>query len=83
MDLFSNANKSGDDDDNWDLLDDIEDLKDDDEKGPPVKYKLAQKANDRFMGNLGSEKIAAKQKGYLCPRNCQTLAVPRCNEEIW
>ena len=82
-DLFSNANKSGDDDDNWDLLDDIEDLKGDDEKGPPVKDKLAQKVNDHFMGNLGSEKIAAKEKSYLCPSNCPTLAVPRCNEEIW
>ena len=56
-DLFNNANKSGDDDDNWDLLDDIEDLNGDDEKGPPIKDKLAQNVNDRFRGNLGSETI--------------------------
>ena len=67
VDLFSNANKSGDDDDNWDLLDDIEDLKGDDEKVPLIKEKLAQKVNDQFMGNLGSEKIAAKKKGLLVP----------------
>ena len=82
-DLFSNAANSGDEDDNWGLLDDIEDIKNDDEKGPCVKDKLAQKVNDRFMGNIGSEKIAAKQKAYLCPENCPALAVPRCNEEIW
>ena len=55
-DLFNNANKSG-DDDNWDLLDDIEDLNGDDEKGPPIKDKFAQNVNDRFRGNLGSETI--------------------------
>ena len=48
-----------------------------------MKDKLAEKVNNRFMGNLGSEKLAMKQKSYLCPNNCNTLMVPRCNEEIW
>ena len=82
-DLFSNCNKSEDEDDNWDLLDDIKDLKDDEEKGPPVKDKLTEKVNNHFMGNLGSETLAMKQKSYLSLNNCNTLMVPRCNEEIW
>ena len=40
-DLLNNSDKSEDKDDNWDLLDDIEDLKDDDEKGLPVKDNIS------------------------------------------
>ena len=56
-----------------------EDLKyNDDEKGQPVKDMLAEKVLYHFIGNLGSEKIAMKQKSYLCPHNCHTLAVSQC-----
>ena len=50
---------------------------------PPEKDKVAENVNNRFMGNLGSEKLGMKKKNYLCPNNCNTLMVHWYNEEIW
>ena len=59
-------------------------MKNDDEKGPSVKDNLTEKVNDNFIGDVGSDKITTKQKGYLCPNNCHTFAaIPQCNKELW
>ena len=51
--------------------------------GPPVERKLAEIVNNRLSTPLSAELIKKKEEDFPRPINCDTLAVPKVNTEIW
>ena len=66
------------------LLSEIaEDLLNADESGPAVETQLADFINNLWSKKLSDSKLKDKSAKYLRPANCETLATPRVNPEIW
>ena len=51
--------------------------------GPPLHEKLAKIVNKRLENPLSSELIKKKEEIFPRPANCDALAVPKVNAEIW
>ena len=70
--------------DNDPLLSEIaEDLLNADESGPAAEKQLADFINNLWSKKLPDSKLKDKSAKYLRPANCETLATPRVNPEIW
>ena len=66
------------------LLSEIaEDLLNADESGPAAEKQLADFINNLWFKKLPDSKLKDKSAKYLRPANCETLATPRVNHEIW
>lgn len=66
------------------LLSEIaEDLLSADESGPAAEKQLADFINNLWSKKLPDSKLKDKSAKYLRPANCETLATPRVNPEIW
>ena len=66
------------------LLSEIaEDLLNADESGPAAEKQLADFINNLWSKKLPDSKLKDKSAKYLRPANCETLATPRVNPEIW
>ena len=76
--------RSGNDGGNDPLLSEIaEDLLSADESGPAAEKQLADFINSLWSKKLLNSKLQDKSAKYLRPANCETLATPRVNPEIW
>ena len=51
--------------------------------GPNVSQKLADILNQRWSSKLDESKLKDKMGKYDRPGNCEKLAVPKVNPEIW
>ena len=66
------------------LLSEIaEDFLNADESGPAAEKQLAEFINSLWSKKLPDSKLKDKSTKYLRPANCETLATPRVNLEIW
>ena len=66
------------------LLSEIaEDFLNADESGPAAEKQLADFINNLWSKKLPDSKLKDKSAKYLRPANCETLATPRVNPEIW
>ena len=66
------------------LLSEIaEDFLNADESGPAAEKQLADFINNLWSKKLPDSKVKDKSAKYLRPANCETLATPRVNPEIW
>ena len=65
------------------LLEITEDLLNADESGPAAEKQLADFINNLWSKKLPDSKIKDKPEKYLRPANCETLATPWINPEIW
>ena len=66
------------------LLSEIaEDFLNADESGPAAEKQLAEFINSLWSKKLPDSKLKDKSTKYLRPANCETLATPRVNPEIW
>ena len=52
-------------------------------KGDEIDPKLAKIINKLFTEKLPDDKVREKIKNLLVPSNCPSVAVPRCNQEIF
>lgn len=53
------------------------------DKGADINPKLAKITNNLFSDKLQDDKIKEKLKKHPIPKNCNNLAVAKCNPEIW
>ena len=60
-----------------------EDLLNADESGPAAEKQLADFINNLWSKKLPDSKLKDKSAKYLRSVNCETLATPRVNPEIW
>lgn len=66
------------------LLSEIaEDFLNADESGLAAEKQLAEFINNLWSKKLPDSKLKDKSAKYLRPANCETLATPRVNPEIW
>ncbi|CAB3999301.1 Hypothetical predicted protein, partial [Paramuricea clavata] len=67
-----------------DLLSEIaQEFADEATTGPKVSQKLADIINQRWSSKLEEPKLKGKMGKYDRPDNCEKLAVPKVNPEIW
>jgi hypothetical protein len=70
--------------DNDALLQELEtQLAGSEEKGSPIKQKLADIASARWGAKLDPDKLKTILDRHLQPENCTDVVVPRVNSEIW
>ena len=60
-----------------------EDFLNAEESGPAAEKQLAEFINSLWSKKLPDSKLKDKSTKYLRPANCETLATPRVNPEIW
>ena len=58
-------------------------LHEDDKKGPKIQPQLADIARKRWGKKLSNEKVNGILAKHPQPKNCEELAIPRANPEIW
>ena len=51
--------------------------------GPEINDKLADISNNRWEEKQEKVIVSERVKQYKMPRNCENVAVPRVNDEIW
>eukprot|EP00794_Sanderia_malayensis_P020798 gene20798-22838_t len=54
-----------------------------DETGPPISEQLAQILSQKYNAEFDMEKRKEIMTKYKLPKNCDTILVPRVNNEIW
>ena len=65
------------------LSENAEDFLNADESGPAAEKQLAEFINNLWSKKLPDSRLKDKSVKYLHPGNCETLATPRVNPEIW
>ena len=55
----------------------------DDKVSSPVSKPLAEIINKRWASKLSDNKLKELSEKYDRPENCEKLAVPQVNPEIW
>ncbi|KAK3745382.1 hypothetical protein QZH41_001420 [Actinostola sp. cb2023] len=84
LSLFGEDSESEKSSDDENLLSDITmSLSSSDDTGPPVSDKLAKLINEKFDTEYTVEKSKEIIQKYKKPSNCETLYVPKVNQEIW
>ena len=67
-----------------DLLSEIaQDFSTEDIIGPNVRQNLANILNQRWSSKIDESKLKDKMRKFDRPGNCEKLAVPKVNPEIW
>ena len=52
--------------------------------GPALENsKLASIVNKCFSNPISYDTVITKQDSYMTPNNCESVRVPRCNDEVW